>query len=422
MNPYASLKLRISDNLGRDQWTRMAMLAGVPNGTASYFKSALDLLAWMENNRGTDGQLMLSEGNYETLRYLCNNCNAANVAVMLPATVKTKQQLDVEWATLCQQIVDETPSSMLESLKTAFNQRGSNDMGTWFQTMNNRATFTGPNRLQNLQIVYNLLSGYGWYSYLERLKQHIADIQALAPTPTATIPASGGFHVLGPMPATLPIAVPFTPMPIAADEEVVRVVRKEELVPYLIASLKTGKPELVKTAEPLTDKNLALDYLEATLGMKKYQGTLCGYYTKANEANAKAKRFNLVEHAEEVDEEEVVVKKKPEIRITAEVLARQKKATVDTFEIDGETRSVATGGTLPLFLFVIRRADRTYVCANVEEIIQNYTRAKDLLMKLKKSCKPGEDAAIYLLGKANEEEEDNIEVSDDTVVISKKGK
>jgi hypothetical protein len=89
---------------------------------------------------------------------------------------------------------------------------------------------------------------------------------------------------------------------------------------------------------------------------------------------------------------------------------------------------VATGGTLPLFLFVIRRADRSYVCANVEEIIKNYARAKELLVRLQKSCKPGEDAAIYLLGKANEEEEDNLEVSDDTVVRiagsagSKKGK
>lgn len=424
MNPYAALKLRISDNLGRDQWTRMAMMAGVPNGTASYFKSALDLLTWMEGSRGSDGQVMLSEGNYETLRMLCNTCSAANVAVMLPKAVKTKQQLDVEWAMLCQAIVDETPSSILESLKVAFNQRGSNDMGTWFQTMNNRAIFTGPDRLKNLQTIYNLFSGYGWYSYLDRLKQHIADVQASAPTPAAAIPASGGFHVLGPMPA----AAPLPPMPPAADDEVVRVVRKEEMVQYHIASLKTGKPELVKTAEPLTDKNLALDYLEATLGMKKYQGTLCGYYTKANEANAKAKRFNLVEHAEEIDDEEVVIKKKPEIRISEEALARQKKATIDTFEIDGETRSVATGGTLPLFLFVIRRADRSYVCANVEEIIKNYARAKELLVRLQKSCKPGEDAAIYLLGKANEEEEDNLEVSDDTVVRiagsagSKKGK
>ena len=81
---YTELKLRLSEQLTRDQWERMAHLVGVPPGLIQRFRNATDLFNWMETITLTgDSRPCLSEQRLDKLKELLGH-RLVGAAACLP--------------------------------------------------------------------------------------------------------------------------------------------------------------------------------------------------------------------------------------------------------------------------------------------------------------------------------------------------
>lgn len=62
-----------------------------------------------------------------------------------------------KWAEIFPNLIGELPIDLLDDLKIAFKQNGATSMKNLFINLNGRVMFTGPNKNENLNKLYNIL-------------------------------------------------------------------------------------------------------------------------------------------------------------------------------------------------------------------------------------------------------------------------